>query len=925
MNHIRLKVCIITFLALLFSLTPRLSNAQENKKDTIDTFLFDFLLAQQTIRPAYLTGIIQKATTALSHKNTTIDTQIKLLIISSDAHLKLKETAKSSDAIEKAEHLANKQNNKKLQALIALEKGNLYRVLSEKEKAKESFQKSIATARSAGDEFIEAESYIQLGNMSRMEGNFKQALTAYDQAIVIYRKKKSTELLIEGLGLRASTHRDLSNKQEGLKDVNEAIAIATKNGSHSIANIINIKGSIHYRFGEVDLALQNYRNAQSHVHKQPLEVELQATLQENIALCLKDKLQYSEAKATLDSAFAARVQRPDTIALAKNYSQQGNLSLQLGEYANALENYLIALELRQMAGTSNDIAASQTNIGLLYRTLGLNDKAVDYFKDALSQRSENGTNAEMGDAYTHLGNAYFDSKRFNESLDCYKKALNCREKTKDKSLEARSLNSIATAYQEIGNYSKAESYYRDALETTEVSDIKGRAIIHNNLGNFYLGRGNEKKALLNFYSALHLHESAQNILGQGLSLRKIGEIYLNRKEYNKADSCLAAGLHVGQKSGNLEHLKNTNFALYRLYSAKKDYEKALNFYIAFAEIQDSIAKTKSSEELINARLSVEMEKKKSDITRIENEITVLRKEAQLQESESKRQTYILIFLISSSILLVVLGGVLYRAYRLKKQKASLLQEKYTITKEANEQLAKSEENLKKLNATKDKFFSIIAHDLKSPFNALLGFSELLKSRAKTLSPKEVYEYSDTIHGSSEKLYALLENLLQWARTQTGKIQFNPIDFNINETLSKNISIQELTAKNKNITIEVETIEDFKVKADLDMVNTILRNLLSNAVKFTPSGGSITVSTAAQNNHVAVSITDTGGGMTEEELSLLFRLDVHFTTKGTGNETGTGLGLIICKEFVERNLGEIAVSSQVGIGSTFTFTLPIKQL
>ena len=918
------KACIHVA-ALLLCFMPYKGEAQANRKDTLDSFLFDFQDSPNAIESSYTKGVLHKTNFRLSsEKNLTTEEQVKLLVIGSEAYKKQHNLEKSKELIDQAEKLIHKQGSKQAQAIVALQRGCYYQASLDNEKAIDSFHEAISIAKSAGNELIEAEAYIHLGSLLRTNGNHKQALVAYEQGISLCRKNKSTTTLIKGLGFRAATYRDLSNKQDALASVNEALAVATKNNSTYISSILNIKGSIHYRFGDVGLALENYRKSVSFLNSQPFKNNLQATLQENIALCLKDKQQYIEAKTTLDSALAIRKYLNDTIALAKTYTQQGNLSLQIGKYADALECYLIALELRQMAGTPADIAASQTNIGLLYRSLGLDGKAIGYFKEALDQRLEQGTNLEIGDAYTHLGNTYFDVNNFQEALSNYKKALNYRKETKDKALEARSLNSIATAYQEMKEFNKAESYFIDALETIEATDIKGRAIILNNLGNFYLAINDRKSALANFYNALRLHKSSQNLIGQGLTLRKIGEVYLEQKEYNKADSCLNAGLKAGNTSGNLEHLKNTNFALYRLYTEKKNYQRALSYYIAYAQFQDSIAKTKSSEELINARLSVEMERKKSDITQIENEIIVLRQKALLQESESKRQTYILFFLVASSLLLIILGSVLYRAYRLKKQKAALLLEKYSIAKEANEQLEKSEENLKKLNATKDKFFSIIAHDLKSPFNALLGLSELLKERAKTLSPEDVYEYGHTIHSSSKKLYALLENLLQWARTQTGKIPFNPATFNLNEVLTNNISIQELTAKTKNIAIEFESIEDFRVEADIEMVNTIMRNLLSNAVKFTPSGGVISISTAAKNNHVAVSITDTGGGMSQEEMNLLFRLDVHYTTRGTGNETGTGLGLIICKEFVEKNKGEIVVSSQVGVGTTFTFTLPISK-
>ena len=291
MNYTPLKLCIATL--LLLCLAPHISNAQKSRKDTTDAFLFDFITMQQT-SPAYLNIVLQKATKQLNDKNTGSDNQAKFLIIAADANIKLRRVENSYECIQKAEIIANKQNNKQLQAIIALEKGNLYRIVSEKEKARDSYQKAIATARSADDLFIEAESYIQLGNISKAEGNAKQALTAYEQAINIYRKKNSQELLIKGLTNRSAAFRDLSNKEAALKDINEALAIATEINSPSISITINIKGSIYYRFGEVDLALQSYRAAQYHIRKQPFKEEQQATLLENIALCLKDKLQYTE-------------------------------------------------------------------------------------------------------------------------------------------------------------------------------------------------------------------------------------------------------------------------------------------------------------------------------------------------------------------------------------------------------------------------------------------------------------------------------------------------------------------------------------------------------------------------------------------------------------------------------------------------------
>ncbi|HUX54329.1 MAG TPA: tetratricopeptide repeat-containing sensor histidine kinase, partial [Williamwhitmania sp.] len=583
------------------------------------------------------------------------------------------------------------------------------------------------------------------------------------------------------------------------------------------------------------------------------------------------------------------------------------------------------LELRQQMKNKAEIASSLTSIGLLYRNLGLNGKALNYFSQALEERLQSGSSIEIGDAYTHLGNAYFDVKKFKEALDSYKKALSYREKAKDNTLKARSLNSIATAYQMLGNNREAESNFSKALILYQSNrDDKGLAIVRNNLGNFYLAQNKRHEALTNFYIASKINKATGNKLAEGLCYRKIGEIYLSQNLTGKADSALKASLALGIATRNFEHLKNTYLALYNLALKNNDIKQALSSYIAFSQYQDSIAKTKTSEELMDARLTMELDRKKSDIQKIENEIEILRKEALLQESELRQQRYLRIFLVSISLVLIAFGFVLLRANRLKKQKTALLQERFDLVNSTNEKLAKSESELITLNQTKDKFFSIIAHDLKNPFNALMGFSELLKENAASLSTQEVVSYGQTINDASQRLYKLLENLLQWARTQTGKIPFTPTTFPINEAISQNINLQELNAASKSISLEVETIESFQVFADWEMVNTVLRNLISNAIKFTPPKGRVAISTVKKADKVEVSISDSGIGMSEEDRQKLFRIDVHYTTKGTNEEEGTGLGLIICKEFIEKQGGEIWVSSTQGVGTTFFFTLPINK-
>lgn len=245
-----------------------------------------------------------------------------------------------------------------------------------------------------------------------------------------------------------------------------------------------------------------------------------------------------------------------------------------------------------------------------------------------------------------------------------------------------------------------------------------------------------------------------------------------------------------------------------------------------------------------------------------------------------------------------------------------------------EQLKNTNQKLEQLNTTKNKFFSIIAHDLKNPFQAIFGFSELLMRNFDDFDEKQRMELLTMIKTSSESAYNLLENLLQWARTQTHRIKYNPTHINIHDLIKQNVTLSMANTEKKSIKVNTLFNCSSTVWADFNMINLIIRNLLSNAIKFTSISGniSITCDTNPDNkDECIISITDTGIGISKENIEKLFRIDEYFSTSGTAGETGTGLGLIICKEFIEKNYGKLIVNSTLEVGTTFSFSLPIRQI
>jgi PAS domain S-box-containing protein len=244
----------------------------------------------------------------------------------------------------------------------------------------------------------------------------------------------------------------------------------------------------------------------------------------------------------------------------------------------------------------------------------------------------------------------------------------------------------------------------------------------------------------------------------------------------------------------------------------------------------------------------------------------------------------------------------------------------TENKKADEELKNKNRDLEKLNSEKDKLFSIIAHDLRSPFQGLLGLSHTLATN--DMSPSEIKEYSTLLHGSAISLYSLLENLLEWAQFQKGSISFSPKSLCLSGLFSLNIDSISQRAFQKGITIFNEIPDDLVVYVDEKMINSVLRNLLSNAVKFTRKGGTVTgKARKIDSGMIEISVTDTGVGIPDSINAKLFNLGEKMGRPGTDNEPSTGLGLVLCKEFIEKNGGKIWVQSRENIGTTFYITLP----
>ena len=591
-------------------------------------------------------------------------------------------------------------------------------------------------------------------------------------------------------------------------------------------------------------------------------------------------------------------------------------------------------------------AAILDTIGLYSWQLGNFNEAFKYFSESLSLFEELNDSLWLGKLNNNMAVVNYGLGNRNEALEYYQKGLIIREATNDKKGLSNIYNNIGIIYQDWGLYSDAFKWHNSALQlATEINDVGAIAYSYSNIGNYHENLKNYEEALKNYLLGYNLIlEKFKDNQSNSFFSTNIGRVYgkmikpdsalfyyqkgldyayeINNKnriaiaqyflgktylELNKVDIASryineSYDLSVQKKYTDLK--KDNLFILAAIEEKKGNVSKAFDYFKSAVALKDSLFNNNEIAKFTDLQIKYNIEKQ-------ERENLLLRKDNEIQKVTIKQQKIVSRQLIAGGVLILLVLAFIARS-RISFKKLSL-------------KLEKSEKELQIANANKDKFFTIIAHDLKSPFNGLLGLTEILAEEFDELPPETIKKMIFAIKDSSSKVYELLVSLLQWAQIQTNKIEFKYKNINLFLKCKQITELFETNAKNKNILLNNKINKNTIVYADRNALETVLRNMVSNAVKFTKPGGEVTIESESDHNKTTVSVTDTGIGMSEETIDQLFRIDVNITTIGTNNESGTGLGLIISKELIEKHGGSIIVESKLGVGSKFIFTLPNKQI
>lgn len=737
--------------------------------------------------------------------------------------------------------------------------------------------------------------YYQLTEPSR-------SLRYLDQAFDLAIATNCHSLRIKTLVNIASVYEIQQNWEKSIAALSEAAKL-----SNQFKQIIYF-GQIHEQLGAVYTASGNYKLAYSHyqiARSYYLSKGLKADLIRILnSISILFQLEGSYGKA-LRFAFES-LQISERISNKEGMAGSlGNLAMiyyLLGDQEKSLFYYDRAIKVTGLTDNAIMLAQYYCSQGFLLSEMGKNELAIMAYLNALQIYNEAADYAGMMVVLNNIGQIYVKSGDFSKALNYFQRARQLSVTLLDNSYWMQMTESISNAYAKIGNLKQAERELKNALDRAkELGNREMIARIFVSLGSFYYSCGDYINAKISLESVI-----------------SDPELFIHDEDH-------ALGLSL----------------LSNLYELEGNFKSALAMYKRSKQMTDSL---QSNEKYVR----FELLKSAFNSESRQNEKEMLKFKAEVEKLQKDKAVFIRNMLVISLFTILLMLVIILNRLLVMRRRSKLLNyqkaeiefanqklrglnndldaqgSKMNILNEqllsANMKLQASEEHLRALNSTKDKFFSIISHDLRNPFASIVSFSRIMKRDLHLYSTEEIKELAQEMDKSISQINNLLENLLQWSRNQAGNMPFKPELIKISHLVSECFVLLEANAKAKEISLISDSTQSLSVIGDFNMLSTIIRNLVMNAIKYSHYGQSVVVSASIDGAYTKICVKDSGVGISKENLQRIFSQEERFSTYGTADEKGSGLGLILCREFVEKHMGKLEVESVEGSGTVFSFSI-----
>lgn len=571
-----------------------------------------------------------------------------------------------------------------------------------------------------------------------------------------------------------------------------------------------------------------------------------------------------------------------------------------GDHDRSIAHYIEALALAKKLKDPALRLRIQNNLSAEYEYNGDYAKALNGYLEGIEIAEEAGNNIMLSIINENIGGLYASQNDFTQALEFYKKVKKINELIGDPINSAKSHANIASVYAKMGNHEYAMFNINASITILEKYQVLDwLAYAYEVKGKIYVSQNKFTWALHWYNQSEMLHAKIEDDRGRIDLLNGISEAYLGLKKDSISERYALEAFDISTKIMFLEGIGKCSKTLYKINKNKADYETSLYYHELYQKIADTLARNENSKSLSMLKTKLEHDRQQERLV-LENKKAL----AKQQEYVNAALAILLIF--------IVVAIMVHRNEKVQKKLNKELQFK-------KEDLEKRGQELKELNETKDKLFSIIGHDLRGPIGALKGLLQLYNDGE--IEKEELVAFIPKLSQDIDHISFTLNNLLSWGQTQMKGSVTKPSMTAIEVLVHDNINLLSQIAKAKSIKISNEIPKNSLTWSDTNQIDIVIRNLISNALKFTPKNGSIRIRGIEMEDHWEIAVKDTGVGIAYDIQQQIFSKNTNITTYGTNNEKGTGLGLGLCKEMVEKNGGKIWLQSIPGNGSCFYFTLP----